>query len=150
MVEKGATTCWEQWNGFYSQIHSCFPYIGGWFYRGLAGIQWDPEKPGFENIILRPALVKSVDWVKCSYKSPYGEIISNWKRENETFSWVITVPPNSGATVYLPGKGITESGKPIKNAKGVRFIRNESGYSIFTIESGKYTFKSSLKSVIQK
>jgi alpha-L-rhamnosidase len=49
MVEKGATTAWEQWNGFYSQIHSCFPYIGGWFYRGLAGIQWDTEHPGFQK-----------------------------------------------------------------------------------------------------
>jgi len=81
MIEKGATTCWEQWNGFYSQIHSCFPYIGGWFYRGLAGIQWDPENPGFKNIILRPSLVQSVDWVKCNYESPYGKIVSNWKFE---------------------------------------------------------------------
>ncbi|MCF7958532.1 MAG: family 78 glycoside hydrolase catalytic domain, partial [Phycisphaerae bacterium] len=70
MVEQGATTCWEQWNGYFSQIHSCFPYIGGWFYRGLAGIRWDPAAPGFKHVILRPGRVESVDWVKCSYESP--------------------------------------------------------------------------------
>jgi hypothetical protein len=36
-----------------------------------AGIRWDPEAPGFKNVILRPEPVKSVDWVKCSFNSPY-------------------------------------------------------------------------------
>jgi alpha-L-rhamnosidase len=109
MVEKGATTCWEQWNGYYSQIHSCFPYIGGWFYRGLAGIQWDTENPCFKNIILRPALVKSVSWVNCNYESHYGNIISNWKIEANQFNWEVSIPANSTATVYVPGNNITES-----------------------------------------
>jgi alpha-L-rhamnosidase len=97
MIEKGATTCWEQWNGYYSQIHSCFPYIGGWFYRGLAGIQWDEDNPGFKNIILRPTLVKSVNWVKCNYNSQYGNIVSNWKTEANQFNWEVTIPANSTA-----------------------------------------------------
>ncbi len=142
MVEKGATTCWEQWNGYYSQIHSCFPYIGGWFYRGLAGIRWDPETPGFKHVILRPGLVKSVDWVKCSYESPYGEIVSNWNLEYGSFTWDITVPPNTTATVYVPGRDITESGIHAKNAEGVRFFKYENGHSIFGVESGEYSFES--------
>ena len=144
MVEKGATTCWEQWNGYYSQIHSCFPYIGGWFYRGLAGIKWDSETPGFKHVILRPGLVKSVDWVKCSYKSPYGEIISNWKLENNSFTWDISVPPNTVATVCVPGKNSTESGLPAENALGVSFLKNDEGCTVFRVESGVYNFESSL------
>ena len=35
MVENGATTMWEQWNGFWSQIHSCFASADNWLYRGL-------------------------------------------------------------------------------------------------------------------
>jgi alpha-L-rhamnosidase len=142
MVEKGATTCWEQWNGYFSQIHSCFPYIGGWFYRGLAGIQWDTKVPGFKHIILRPALVKSVDWVKCSYQSPYGEIVSNWNSENGSFTWDISVPPNSSATIYVPGKNSSESGLPIEDAKGVSFLRYEEDHTVFKVESGDYSFKS--------
>jgi len=145
MVEKGATTCWEQWNGFYSQIHSCFPYIGGWFYRGLAGIQWDPENPGFKNIIFRPAFVKSVDWVNCSYKSPYGLIRSNWQKKDGEIILNITVPVNTTATVYLPAGTITESESPAGQAEGVAFIGMEKNNAMFKVGSGKYEFKSVLK-----
>jgi alpha-L-rhamnosidase len=142
MLEKGASTCWEQWNGFYSQIHSCFPYIGGWFYRGLAGIQWDPENPGFKNIILHPALVKSVDWVICNYESPYGKIISNWKIEANEFEWEVTIPPNSTATVYIPGKDIKVDGIEASKMKDINFLCQENNCSVFKIESGNYYFTS--------
>jgi alpha-L-rhamnosidase len=144
MVEKGATTCWEQWNGYYSQIHSCFPYIGGWFYRGLGGIQWDAVNPGFKHIILRPALVESVDWVNCEYESSYGKIVSNWKIESNQFHWEVTIPANSTARVYIPGNSITEGGSPVEDADGVTFITTEDGAGVYTVESGSYSFKSSL------
>lgn len=144
MIENGATTCWEQWNGHASQIHSCFPYIGGWFYRGLGGIQWDTENPGFKNTILRPALVKSVDWVKCNYESHYGNIISNWKTKANQLNWEVTIPANSTATVYIHGNKITEGGLPIEDAGGVTFIRVEDGISLYKVESGNYSFESTL------
>ena len=142
MVESGATTCWEQWNGYYSQIHSCFPYIGGWFYRGLAGIRWDPEAPGFKNVILRPELVASVDWVNCSFDSPFGPIVSNWKLEDGLFTWDIRIPPNATATVYVPGNNITEGGSPADEAKDVTFSGTEKDKAVFKIESGKFRFTS--------
>jgi len=148
MVEQGATTCWEQWNGYYSQIHSCFPYIGGWFYRGLAGIRWDPQDPGFKNVILRPSLVKSVDWVKCSYNSPYGTIVSHWKLEKGLFKWDVSVPPNATATVYVPAQNtdsVTESGKPAGKTNHLKFIRMEEGRAVFDAGSGKYEFCSTIK-----
>lgn len=144
MIEKGATTCWEQWNGFYSQIHSCFPYIGGWFYRGLAGIQWDPENPGFKKFLLRPALVESVNWVNCSYESAYGEIVSNWKIENGKFIWDVSIPANSSARVYIPGKEIRVDGEKIANSKHLRFLQQEEQTGVFEIESGDYEITSSL------
>jgi alpha-L-rhamnosidase len=144
MIEKGATTAWEQWNGYYSQIHSCFPYIGGWFYRGLGGIQWDPENPGFKNFTLRPALVESVSWVKCSYESAYGEIVSNWKTENGEFDWDVTIPPNSAATIYIPGKEIKVNGKNIAQSKNLKFIQQEDDSGVFEIESGNYKITSKL------
>jgi len=144
MVEKGATTCWEQWNGFWSQIHSCFPYIGGWFYRGLAGIQWDPEQPGFKHIILRPGLVESVDWVDCSYESHYGPIVSNWKIEKDHFSWEIHIPANTTARVYVRGNSITEGGSAYQDAEGVSHVGNEDGCVVLEVESGVYHFESIL------
>ena len=145
MIEKGATTCWEQWNGYFSQIHSCFPYIGGWCYRGLAGIRWDPEAPGFSHVILRPGLVKSVDWVKCSYLSSYGRIVSHWKLENGLFTWDVSVPPNTTATLYVPAHklaDVTEGGHPARDSEGVTFLRMEKNRAVFKTGSGNYTFVS--------
>jgi alpha-L-rhamnosidase len=145
MVQQGATTCWEQWNGYFSQIHSCFPYIGGWFYRGLAGIQWDPKTPGFKHVILRPAVVKSVDWVECSYVSAYGRIVSNWKLENGSFMWDIVVPANSTATVHVPAKAVKtvrEGGHRLQQADGVTFLRMEAGRAVLRVASGNYRFTS--------
>ncbi len=144
MIEKGATTCWEQWNGYYSQIHSCFPYIGGWFYKGLAGIQWDPKNPGFKNVILQPGLVKSVNWVECSYESPYGEIISNWKANTDLFEWQIAIPPNSTAIVHIPGKDIRESGKGLDMTEHMTFLRQDGNFSVYEVQSGTYLITSKL------
>ncbi len=140
MIEKGATTCWEQWNGYYSQIHSCFPYIGGWFYRGLAGIQWDPESPGFKNIILRPAIVNSVNWVKCSFESPYGKIDSNWEIEDSQFQWSVTIPANTSATVYVPGQNLRLDGIDASGIKDLKILRLEKDLTVIQIESGDYLF----------
>ncbi|NMC48291.1 MAG: family 78 glycoside hydrolase catalytic domain, partial [Desulfovibrio sp.] len=69
MIEQGATTFWEQWNGYWSQMHSCFTSPDNWLYQGLAGIQADPAAPGFKNVIIKPAIVGDVTWVKAHYDS---------------------------------------------------------------------------------
>ena len=114
MLEQGATTMWEQWNGYWSQIHSCFTSIAGWFHNGLAGIQPDPAAPGFKHIIIRPAVVGDLTWVKSSYRSIHGTIVSNWRREKDVFTLDVTIPANTTATVYVPTKNVasvTESGR---------------------------------------
>ena len=102
MLEQGATTMWEQWNGYWSQIHSCFTSIAGWFHNGLAGIQPDPAAPGFKHFIIRPAVVGDLTWVKSSYRSIHGMIVSNWRREKDVFTLDVTIPANTTATVYVP------------------------------------------------
>jgi alpha-L-rhamnosidase len=103
MLEKGATTWWEQWNGYYSHIHSCFTSLDGWFYQGLAGIRPDPAAPGFKKIIIKPAIVGDLTWVKAHHDSPYGRIVSHWKREGRQLTMDLTIPANTTATVFVPG-----------------------------------------------
>jgi alpha-L-rhamnosidase len=147
MVKKGATTLWEQWNGFWSHIHSCFTSPDNWFYQGLAGIQTDPAAPGFKNTIIKPAIVGDVTWVKSHHDSLYGRIVSNWKREGEKLTMDVTIPPNSTATVFVPAKdaaSVTESGKPVGEAVGVKFLRMENHAAIYAVGSGNYQFQSQL------
>jgi len=147
MLSQGATTFWEQWNGYWSQIHACFANPGGWFYQGLAGIRPDEAGPGFKKIIIKPAVVGDLTWVKCSYDSIHGRIVSNWKRDGSKLTMEVTIPANTTATVYVPAKdvaGVTESGKPVAKADGMKFLRMENDAAVYDVGSGTYRFGSAL------
>lgn len=143
MLSRGATTFWEQWNGYWSQIHSCFTSPGGWFYQGLAGIRADETAPGFKKIIIQPAVVGDLTWVKAHYDSIHGRIVSNWQLEGGKLDSEVTIPANTIATILLPvadAASVTESGKPVSQAEGVKFLRREGAYAVFEVGSGHYRF----------
>ncbi len=147
MLASGATTLWEQWNGYYSHIHSCFALPGGWFYQSLAGIQADPAAPGFKRIIVRPSLVGDVTWVKAHHDSIHGLIVSNWKREGDKLTMEVTIPASTTATVFVPAKaadGVTESGKPLDKVVGAQLLRMENGRAVLAVKSGAYRFFSTI------
>jgi len=147
MVSQGATTFWEQWNGYWSQIHSCFTSPGGWFYQGLAGIRPDETAPGFKRILIKPAVVADLTWVKCGYDSIHGHLDSYWRRDGDQLTMEITIPANTTSTVYVPAKEanqVTESGKPAAQAEGVKFLRVENNAAVYVVGSGTYRFQSTL------
>jgi len=153
MVEKGASTIWELWNGdtadpaMNSGNHVMLVGdLGIWLYENLAGIKSDPEQPGFKHIIMRPEPVGDLQFVKASHRSPYGLIASDWQKQDGAFRWKITIPPNATATVYVPAtsaESVTESGKPVAKARGVQLLRMERGRAVVGIGPGNYTFQSS-------
>jgi alpha-L-rhamnosidase len=152
MVEQGATTLWEQWNGYWSQIHSCFASADNWLYQGLAGFRPDHEGPGFKKILIKPAVVGDLTWVKCYHDSPYGRIVSHWKRESQKLTMELTIPANTTATVHVPTRdaaAVTESGKSADRAIGVKFLRMENGAAVYAIGSGTYRFGSSLTDLVK-
>lgn len=122
-AKRGATTFWEVWpvdadlKDVYSRSQS-HPFQAGfvhWFFSGLAGIRPDPANPGFRSILLEPQLIDSLDWVKCTYASPMGEIQSSWKHEADSLTWNISIPPGATAKLRVPGRitTITPSDKPV-------------------------------------
>ncbi len=146
-IEQGATTTWEQWDGSGSRNH---PMFGGgivWFYRDLAGMNTDPLKPGYRNIIIKPQPAGDVTFASYSNETTYGTAAVNWEKNAKYFKLNVTVPVGSTATVYVPASGhrnVTESGSVIKAKDGVRYKDMENGYAVFTIGSGKYSFESRL------
>ena len=151
MISKGATTIWERWDcdtrgpGMNSEaLLIQAGNLDAWFYQTLAGINYDRQQPGFKNIILRPYPVGDLTWVKAHLDSSYGRIASHWERKGDHFTWNITVPANTTATVYVPAKdaaAVTESGKPASKAEGVRFVRMEKDRAVFEVVSGSYRFE---------
>ncbi len=144
-IEQGATTTWEQWDGSNSRNH---PMFGGslvWFYRKLAGMNADPEEPGYQHIIFRPQLVDDLSFVKYFNQTPYGEAGIFWKKENHQLTMQVTVPVGCRATVFVPllkDNRITESGTPVSFFKDIKRVKEEGGYQVFEVNSGQYQFVS--------
>ena len=148
MISKGATTIWERWdtdtqdggmNGESQKILS--GNLEAWMYQTLGGINYDPERPGFKHIILRPRPVGDLKWVKSSLRSLHGPIVSEWTRDAAAFTWTVVVPPNTTATVHVPTTdpaGVTEGGKPVIEAAGVRSGRFNVGSAVYEVGSGRY------------
>ena len=144
-IELGSTTTREQWDEGGSHNH---PMFGGglvWFYRKLAGMNADPDVPGYRHIIFRPQPVAGLSHVKYSNLTAFGKAGIFWKNEKGEFSMEITVPVGSRATVYVPvmkGKQVSESGKSVSDSKDVRFLKEEAGYEVLEVSSGQYRFLS--------
>lgn len=144
-IELGATTTREQWNSQNSQNHPMFGGALTWFYTKLAGMNPDPEKPGYRHIIFKPMPVADLTSAKYSNQTPYGKAGISWKLENEKFLMDLEIPVGCNATVFIPlkkQKRITEKSLPISKLPACQVVGEDSGYMAFKIESGKYSFVS--------
>ncbi|ANH83699.1 alpha-rhamnosidase [Niabella ginsenosidivorans] len=146
MVQQGATTIWELWNGntaspqMNSQNHVML--LGDlitWSFEDLAGIQSAPESVALKKIRMQPVFIKGLNNVEASYQSPYGIIKSSWKRTGNELEWSIEIPPNTTAAVTIPSGRITESGKPLKGAVDVK-----NNTTRLELGSGRYFLKAIL------
>lgn len=90
MIDKGATTIWELWNGdtadpaMNSGNHVML--LGDlltWYYENLAGIKSDPAAPGFKHVVMAPYFPDGLDWADAATESPYGPIASRWSRDGQ-------------------------------------------------------------------
>jgi alpha-L-rhamnosidase len=150
MIENGATTIWELWNGNTADpgmnSHNHVMLLGDllvWCYEYLAGIQNTAGSSGFERITMRPHPVDGLDYVKASYRSVRGNIESAWKKADGAFQWEITLPANTVARVYVPAAGraeVYESGVKADLAEGVKFIEQAGSYAVYEVGSGRYAF----------
>ena len=153
MIDQGATTIWELWNGdtadpaMNSGNHVML--VGDliiWMHEYLAGIQADPDQPGFKHIRMKPHPVGDLQFVRASHRSPHGLIRSEWRRDPKSFQWQITVPVNTTATVYMPADDatrITINGQALRKARDrAAFLRMEGDYALLAVGSGTYTIVS--------
>jgi alpha-L-rhamnosidase len=149
MVENGATTIWELWNGntanpeMNSQNHIML--LGDlivWYYENLAGIKSDDKEVAFKKVIMNPSFINRLDYVNASYQSMYGTIKSNWKRNGSSIEWNVTVPANCKALVYFPAgkKNILERNGRIQSVEGIKYMGMQGAQEVYEIGSGAYSF----------
>jgi len=121
-LSKGATSLTEAWdaNPLDSQNHFMLGHAEEWFYRGLAGIDFDLSRA--DVLVIRPSPVGDLSFVRASYESVMGKISSAWTNKDGVFTLTVDIPANLTAIIELPGR------KPVTQK----------------VSSGHYVFQSNL------
>lgn len=142
-LKKGATALTESWPALeeVSNNHLMLGHIMEWFYYGLAGISQAENSVAYRDIVIRPEVVGDLTHVRGTFRSPYGQITSEWKKENGNFELSVHIPANTTATVYLPesaGKQISRNGSKLEQVKvaadGRAFVKIGSGDHRFRVQ----------------
>jgi alpha-L-rhamnosidase len=94
------------------------------------------------------AITRSVMTTTVRYDSISGRIESAWKKSGDKLTLNVAIPANTTATVLVPATSadaITESGKPLAKAPGVKFVRMEGDRAMLEVEAGSYRFGTTAK-----
>ncbi len=153
-ITRGATTIWERWDGIkpdgsFQRVkmnsfnHYAYGAIGDWMYRVVAGIELDPTKPGYKQIIIRPQPNKELTYAKASYQSIHGLIHSAWEIKNNQLQLEVRIPPNTTATIHLPKarlENVREGNQLIDEVDGIFESKQLDNWTILKVGSGTYNF----------
>jgi alpha-L-rhamnosidase len=109
MVERGATTVWELWEGIdtdgaphESLNHYSKGAVVSFLHRYVAGIDLLDEHPAYRHFRVEPRPGGGLTWAEAVHDSPYGRIESSWHTVDGTFQLTVGVPAGTTAEVRLP------------------------------------------------
>ena len=97
MIERGATTLWEQWNESEClDVHSnCHPFLGSvdqWFMRYVLGICVPEDAVGCDKVRIVPHAVAGITSASGWLDTPKGRISVSWKLEEGRLNLNCKVP----------------------------------------------------------
>ncbi|WP_205461960.1 glycoside hydrolase family 78 protein [Mangrovibacterium lignilyticum] len=153
-VTQGATTIWERWDGqktdgtfqdvgMNSFNHYAYGAIGEWLYSYVAGINVDPQNPGYKHIIFSPHVGGELTKASAEYDSMYGKIKSAWRIEGQDLVYAVSIPANTTATVVLPdakSEQLLVNSKPVDDKFRTR-IEPQNDQLQIQLGSGSYLFR---------
>ncbi len=153
-VTQGATTIWERWDGqkpdgsfqsagMNSFNHYAYGAIGEWMYRVMAGLEIDEAAPGYKHALIQPRPGGGFTSVKARHDSLYGPVGSAWTMKDGRFELTATVPPNTRATIRLPGArlgSVTEGGLSLAVGNGITASLQDGDVVAVEVGSGEYRF----------
>ena len=98
MLGTGATNVTESWYGMadpdlsISMSHFSLASVVSYFFEYLGGISVEKSAPGFSHVVFNPHFHPEIGDVSVRYKTPHGEIASEWHYEDGKPVWRYRVP----------------------------------------------------------
>jgi alpha-L-rhamnosidase len=151
LVEHGATTMWERWNGdqmkndpsMNSYNHYAYGAVADWIYRYAAGVDATPLDAGFHTVALHPVFDSRLGSIAFDYDSTYGPIHSDWTVSGKSATWRVTLPANTTGWLTADAAKYQLAGVPLnQNVQAKASTRD--GQPGFELPSGSYTFQVNL------
>lgn len=156
-VSKGATTIWERWDGIKpdgsfqdvgmnSFNHYAYGAVGEWLYSSVAGLKLDTSVPAYKQFNVKPYPTEELTFAKVKYHSMYGEILTHWEHDEETFKLNVNVPSNTKALIEIPGTDsskLKDDGIPVDQISEIEIKGIEDGRIMLQVGSGNYKFECS-------
>ncbi|MBN2375164.1 MAG: family 78 glycoside hydrolase catalytic domain [Sedimentisphaerales bacterium] len=147
MIKSGSTISLEAWDWKYKNNldwnHAWGAAPANIIPRRLMGVT--PLEAGFSKMMIKPQ-PGNLKHASLELPTIKGTVHVNFDAsQKEIFVLNVDIPANTTAMVYVPAKSpdaVTESGKSIDDASGIRFLKMESGKAIYQVGSGSYSFKS--------
>lgn len=151
-ITKDATTIWERWDGekpdgsfqdvgMNSFNHYAYGAIGEWMYRVIAGIEIDPQQPGYKHALIQPHPGGGLTSAKASVHSMYGKVASSWEVKAGTMTVQVEIPANTTASVRLPGARLEDVSEGRKGSSGVISAAKQMEDAVVVdVGSGTYEF----------
>ena len=147
LIDHGATTTWERWNGnemmgdpqMNSYNHYAYGAVADWIYRFAAGVDASPLDAGFHTVVLHPVFDARLSPLEFTYASSYGRIKSSWTVNGKTVEWNVTLPANTTGLLELKD-GETARYK----VDGVRLSESPLAKKVdggFELAAGSYRFE---------
>ena len=109
MMDRGATTMWEEWEGVdghgvphASLNHYSKGAVAAFLHRYVAGLRF--IAPGYRTFEVRPRPGGGITSATTRHVSPFGPIEVSWSLRGRSMELDVLVPPGTTATVILPGE----------------------------------------------
>ncbi|MFF3935130.1 family 78 glycoside hydrolase catalytic domain [Streptomyces phaeofaciens] len=114
MIDRGATTVWEDWDGVDAQGLPKMSYnhyskgaVVSFLHQYAAGIRLPrtpgPEAAGYRRFTLAPRPGGGLTSASARHESLHGTIRSEWERDGDHLTLTVEVPPGTEAAISLPG-----------------------------------------------
>ena len=71
-------------------------------YRTVAGLELEPEEPGYRHIIFRPRPGGTITWAEASLRTPHGETSIRWELKGNELNVSFSVPEGCHASFEPP------------------------------------------------
>ncbi len=126
MVDRGATTVWEEWGGIdadgvphASLNHYSKGAVITFLHQHVAGLSL--VEPGYRRFRVAPRPGGGITWASARHESPYGPIEVRWdQREDSGLDLDVLVPQGTVGEVTLPGSAEVRTVTPGRHQLGSR------------------------------